>query len=61
VAPMAGLDGCGNLTPDRPAGSESLNRLSYPGLYKVTINIYCDDSTDPIHCVRNCVVTAAGT
>ena len=36
---MAGLDGCGNLTPDRPAGSESINRLSYPGLYKVTVFI----------------------
>ena len=48
---MAVLDGCGSLTPigiqspDRPAGSESLNRLSYPGLYKLTISIYCDSHT----------------
>jgi len=37
VDPKAGLDGCGNLastgirTPDRPARSESLYRLSCPG------------------------------
>jgi len=58
---MAGLDGCGNLTPDLPAGSKSLNRLSYPGLYKVTISVYCDEHTNPIHCVRNYVVTGGGT
>jgi hypothetical protein len=37
VGPRAGLDGCeksrptGIRSPDRPAGSESLYRLSYPG------------------------------
>ena len=37
VGPRAGLNGCGNLaptgirSPDRPARSESLYRLSYPG------------------------------
>jgi len=37
VGPSAGLDGCGKLaptgirSPDRPARSESLYRLSYPG------------------------------
>jgi hypothetical protein len=38
VGPRAGLDGCrksgpptGILSPDRPARSESLYRLSYPG------------------------------
>jgi len=37
VGPMAGLDGCGKsrptgiLSPDRPARSESLYRLSYRG------------------------------
>jgi hypothetical protein len=37
VGPRAGLDGCvksrptGIQSPDRPASSESLHRLSYPG------------------------------
>jgi hypothetical protein len=35
VGLRAGLDGCGksrpHLSPDRPARSESLNQLSYPG------------------------------
>jgi hypothetical protein len=37
VGPRAGLDGCENLaltgirSPDRPARSESLYRLSHPG------------------------------
>jgi len=39
VSPRAGLDGCGNdrpastgiRSPERPAGGESLCRLSYPG------------------------------
>jgi hypothetical protein len=39
VGPRAGLDGCGKYrlhteipSPDLPVRSESLNRLSYPGL-----------------------------
>jgi hypothetical protein len=43
VGPRAGLDGCGNISftgirsPDRPARSESVYRLSYPGPRKVRI------------------------
>jgi hypothetical protein len=39
VGPMVGLDGCKTLAsigiqfPDRPARSESLYRLSYPGAH----------------------------
>ena len=42
VGPRDGLDGCGNLaptgirSPDRPARSEVLYRLSYPGLHLVS-------------------------
>jgi hypothetical protein len=48
VGPRAGLDGCGKLasygirSPDRPARTESLYRLSYPGpvLFGSKVNSY---------------------
>ena len=48
VGPRAGLDGCGKSrptwirSPDRPACSESLYRLSYPGpsLYNIKVYIH---------------------
>jgi hypothetical protein len=43
VGPRAGLDGCGNSrSPDRPARSQSLYRLSYPAHILIDyFNIYC--------------------
>jgi len=39
VSPTAGLDGCGIRSPDRPARSELLYRLSYPGPQNITGSI----------------------
>jgi hypothetical protein len=68
VGAMTGLGGVrkiwpptGIRSPDRPADTESQYRLSYRGLYKVTIGIYCDSRTKPIHGVRSCLITVGGT
>jgi len=62
VDPRAGLDGCGksrphrDSIPDRPARSESLYQLSYPGPQKSVE--YFGNLNDSIHghvCVCVCV------
>jgi hypothetical protein len=46
VGPRAGLDGCvksrptGIRSPDRPARSKSLYRLSYPGPHRIISRVY---------------------
>ena len=59
VSPRAGLDGCGEFRPptrirfpDRPARSESLYRLSYPGLSNTLLRYLIDLGNQRINPVR---------